>query len=135
MRGNANKHALKSVIVDKSFGAGSVVVKAEKACLRGVRTSYTAVRHMKPVRKQGYCFCDMLSVACGFRILFRIQQSVAVKTLPPAFGLGGSGACPKPNGSKAIAIVCIRFLNSQSTRGKSLGGLFLLVLRKGVNHA
>jgi hypothetical protein len=31
MRGNASKHVLKRVIVDKSFGAGSVVVKAVRA--------------------------------------------------------------------------------------------------------
>jgi hypothetical protein len=67
------------------------------------------------------------------------MQSVSAKSAA-SHELGGSGACPEPQGLKAIAIVLLRFSNSQLTRGVRLlvfslwglrmllGGLFVLLL-------
>ena len=76
-----------------------------KICLWGVKTSPLAVSPVKPVRKQGFVFVTRFArpVFVGFNK--SRTRSVAVKTLPPAYEQGGSGACPKPRGLKAIAIV------------------------------
>ncbi len=77
-----------------------------------------AVCHVKPVRKQGFCFQNMFCMACVTRLLTRVNAERFRKKALPPYELGGSGPCPKPRGLKAIAIVYRRFSNSQLTRGR-----------------
>ena len=84
-----------------------------------------AVCHVKPVRKQDFCFQNMFCMACVTRFLIRVNAERFRKKALPPYELGGSGACPKPHGLKAIAIVSLRFSNSQLTRGLSSGEILI----------
>ena len=71
--------------------------------------------------KTGFVFARKFCVTCGVDCRNQRGRALPLRTLPPANGLVGSGACPRPRGSKAIAIVFLRFVNSQPTRRKSGG--------------
>jgi hypothetical protein len=99
-------------------------MKAGITCLRGVETSSYSGLSCEACPKTGFFVfqtCFAWPVSLGFLIRANAER-FRKKALPP-YELGGSGACPKPRGLKAIAIACKRFSNSQLTRGMSFGGI------------